>query len=106
MAHRDFLLLYLGFYCLLRSSEIVTIKFSDFHFAETSGDSADFLFIAKSKMDQAKQGARIPLPQCVPKLGDIRELVDRHMQDLLALDWYLPDTYVMWTYTPKSKSIA
>ena len=50
MATRDILMLHLGFYCLLRQSEIVNVRFEHYQFVEDVA-AADALVIPRSKTD-------------------------------------------------------
>jgi hypothetical protein len=67
-------MLHLGFYQLLRQSEIVNVSFAHYHFTE-GGASADALVVPRSKTDQAGKGERIPLTRHIPVIGDIRHVL-------------------------------
>ena len=106
MAARDILMLYLGYFCLLRRSEVVTTAASHFHFSSTSTEGGDYLWIPQSKTDQAKKGCRVPLPRHVPVIGDIQTIVHRITDVFALLDWPVNTTPLMFTYSAASKNIS
>jgi hypothetical protein len=88
MAMRDLLMIYLGFFCLLRQSEIVRVRVMDLVFKEDSpGREADCLYVGQSKTDQAGVGIRIPLVRTIPWVGDVRPIVRALAREMATEGW-------------------
>ena len=69
LAMRDVTIILLGFYHLLRVSEIAAVRLQHF---EISGQTSRLL-IPSSKTDQSGRGVYIPLITTVPHIGSVQQ---------------------------------
>ena len=98
LALRDIGILILGFGHLLRRSEITQVKLAHFNWEHS------YLFIPKSKTDQASRGAYIPLLTSFFEVGQIRAWFDALMTEV---SYWTGDakSFLCLSYNSKSKTI-
>lgn len=105
LALRDILMLHLGFFGLLRQSEIVNIKTRHFRYRE-EGHAADSLTVPRSKTDQAGMGERIPLTRKLPNGEDIKTILDTLKDKYRSLGWDTHNITIMPTYDARRKCMT
>ena len=101
MALRDWAWLCLGFFCLLRKSEIINLRCNDFRF-DSKGLPVE-VRVRKSKQDAAGVGEWVPIPKSTGLFFDMRKLLRTYLNSLAAAG-FKGDDFLITKYEKKAQT--